>query len=360
MGMLAAAMISLAAQHRPSCRRQPEPRLCRRKSREVLRPGTRSPGRFAASIEPLADFRGGLAAFSTILPHPVHSGGPARFAGDAGRSGPRSRTTAGRRRSTSAGHLSVHLRPRPLPRFAPRRKRHGLLLRRRSKPASPAQLLGNILRDGPAVGVYTLAWCDSLTAVQRSFDRQSLREFALRVLLQMSANDSSHLIDSPTGQQAWVRTWRFSTTKKKAAWKNSGPMPGRRSNGSLPCRNDSICAFRRKTCRCVDSELLSLRQLDRIQSATACGRSTTVHGSVILSRLAIQLHRHFGSHRAAAIINRNSFFVDRLSIPFHDHIARLNPGLFRGRPARHRRDNSPAMDRPAIAIAVMPGVTVPG
>ena len=58
-------------------------------------------------------------------------------------------------------------------------------------------MLGSILRDGPAVGVYTLAWCDSLTAVQRCFDRQTLREFALRVLLQMSANDSSHLIDTP-------------------------------------------------------------------------------------------------------------------------------------------------------------------
>ena len=53
------------------------------------------------------------------------------------------------------------------------------------------------LRDGPAVGVYTIVWCDSLNSVNRSFDRQLLREFGLRVLFQMSSNDSSHLIDSP-------------------------------------------------------------------------------------------------------------------------------------------------------------------
>ena len=37
---------------------------------------------------------------------------------------------------------------------------------------------------------------DTLTNLNRSVDRQGLREFDLRVLLQMGNNDSSNLIDS--------------------------------------------------------------------------------------------------------------------------------------------------------------------
>ena len=65
------------------------------------------------------------------------------------------------------------------------------------KPASPSKSFTNILKDGPAVGVHTLVWCDSVNNLNRTFDRQGLREFEIRVLFQMSANDSSTLIDSP-------------------------------------------------------------------------------------------------------------------------------------------------------------------
>src|SRR5262249_18218257 len=68
--------------------------------------------------------------------------------------------------------------------------------RREEKP-NPAKQFGNILREGPSVGVHTLVWCDSLNNLTRTFDRQTLREFELRVLFQMSATDSSNLIDSP-------------------------------------------------------------------------------------------------------------------------------------------------------------------
>jgi hypothetical protein len=62
---------------------------------------------------------------------------------------------------------------------------------------TPAELFATLLRDGPAVGVHCLVWCDSLTNLTRAIDRQGLRECELRVLFQMSAADSSHLIDSP-------------------------------------------------------------------------------------------------------------------------------------------------------------------
>jgi hypothetical protein len=65
------------------------------------------------------------------------------------------------------------------------------------KSASPSKSFLTILKDGPAVGVHTIVWCDSLNNLNRTFDRQGLREFEIRVLFQMSANDSSALIDSP-------------------------------------------------------------------------------------------------------------------------------------------------------------------
>ncbi len=65
------------------------------------------------------------------------------------------------------------------------------------KKLSPDKQFAIILRDGPAVGIHTLCWCDSLANLNRAIDRTTLREFDLRVLFQMSPNDSSYLIDSP-------------------------------------------------------------------------------------------------------------------------------------------------------------------
>ena len=65
------------------------------------------------------------------------------------------------------------------------------------KAASPGKQFADILRDGPPVGVHVIVWCDSVNNMNRTFDRNALREFELRVLFQMSANDSSTVIDSP-------------------------------------------------------------------------------------------------------------------------------------------------------------------
>jgi hypothetical protein len=59
----------------------------------------------------------------------------------------------------------------------------------------------DLLRDGPAVGIHTLAWADTLATLERTLDRHTLREFDYRVLFQMSAVDSSNLIDSPVANQ---------------------------------------------------------------------------------------------------------------------------------------------------------------
>jgi len=63
--------------------------------------------------------------------------------------------------------------------------------------ATPAQNLVTLLKDGPPVGIHAIIWCDSLTNLQRTFERGSLKEFELRVLFQMSGADSSQLVDSP-------------------------------------------------------------------------------------------------------------------------------------------------------------------
>jgi hypothetical protein len=66
---------------------------------------------------------------------------------------------------------------------------------------NPAQQFATILREGPDVGVHTLVWCDTLTNLNRSLDRRVLREFAMRVVFQMGAEDSANLIDSPAASK---------------------------------------------------------------------------------------------------------------------------------------------------------------
>jgi hypothetical protein len=70
-------------------------------------------------------------------------------------------------------------------------------LRKGDEPVSPPQQFATLLREGAALGVHTLIWCDTLNNLQRAIDRQGMRELALRVALQMSVADSSNLIDNP-------------------------------------------------------------------------------------------------------------------------------------------------------------------
>ena len=72
------------------------------------------------------------------------------------------------------------------------------------KPVSPAVQFGKILREGPSLGIHTLAWCDTYSNVNRVLDRQGLREIELRVLFQMNSADSANLIDSPAATQLGI------------------------------------------------------------------------------------------------------------------------------------------------------------
>ena len=68
-------------------------------------------------------------------------------------------------------------------------------------PPKPDRVLASILRDGPGVGVHVVVVADTASSLQRCIDRGSMREFDLRVLMQMGVNDSSALIDSPAANR---------------------------------------------------------------------------------------------------------------------------------------------------------------
>ncbi len=69
------------------------------------------------------------------------------------------------------------------------------------KKTKPDKALAEILREGPPVGIHVVAWCDTMVSIDRTFDRGVMREFDNRILFQMSAADSSNLIDNPAANK---------------------------------------------------------------------------------------------------------------------------------------------------------------
>jgi hypothetical protein len=64
-------------------------------------------------------------------------------------------------------------------------------------PASPAAQLNGLILEGGSLGFHVIATCDSYNNVNRFLGRKALSEFEMRILFQMSANDSASLIDNP-------------------------------------------------------------------------------------------------------------------------------------------------------------------
>jgi hypothetical protein len=69
-----------------------------------------------------------------------------------------------------------------------------------AKP-QPDKQFADLIREGPPHGMHVLTWIDTPAAIDRTLDRGGLREFDNRVLFQMSAADSSNLIDSPAANK---------------------------------------------------------------------------------------------------------------------------------------------------------------
>ncbi|MAC20893.1 MAG: cell division protein FtsK [Phycisphaerae bacterium] len=64
-------------------------------------------------------------------------------------------------------------------------------------PPTPDRVFGELLREGPEHGIFTLAWADTVSTLERCVDRQSMRAFDQKAMFQVGATDSSNLIDSP-------------------------------------------------------------------------------------------------------------------------------------------------------------------
>ncbi|PWU08382.1 MAG: ATP-binding protein [Verrucomicrobia bacterium] len=62
---------------------------------------------------------------------------------------------------------------------------------------NPATVLNNLLTEGTRLGFHVITTCDTYNNLSRFLSRKALSEFEMRVLFQMSANDSASLIDNP-------------------------------------------------------------------------------------------------------------------------------------------------------------------
>jgi DNA segregation ATPase FtsK/SpoIIIE, S-DNA-T family len=69
------------------------------------------------------------------------------------------------------------------------------------KKADPGKEFADLLREGPGLGIHIIGWADTPASIDRTLERTAMREFDYRVLFQMSANDSSNLIDSPAANK---------------------------------------------------------------------------------------------------------------------------------------------------------------
>lgn len=203
-GILATALVGLAVQYPPFVS-APEPGS----AADPQRSEDTSSARFyvldgSSEDAPEAGF---LASLSAGVPQPVRSVSwrdvPAVI-------GELADEVERRQQARTTGAPTLYLIIYGLQRYRDLRKQDDDFgFSRREEKPNPAKQFSTILREGPGVGVHTLVWCDSFNNLNRTFDRQTLREFELRVLFQMSATDSSNLIDSPLASKLGIHRALF-------------------------------------------------------------------------------------------------------------------------------------------------------
>lgn len=90
-----------------------------------------------------------------------------------------------------------------------------------SSEANAGLQFNKLITEGAGLGFHVIATCDSYNNVMRFLSRKAVSEFEMRVVFQMSANDSASLIESPqandlglhrailfNGQEGWTETFR--------------------------------------------------------------------------------------------------------------------------------------------------------
>lgn len=133
--------------------------------------------------------------FAAILPHRIRFGGPMQtgeiMTSLANELSSRAETAG---RDAPAIYVIIH----DLQRFRSLRPDDEFLFSMDdSAAASPSKVFADLLGEGSSSGIHVIASTDTWNNVSRWIPRKSLAEFGMRVLFQMSANDSANLIDSP-------------------------------------------------------------------------------------------------------------------------------------------------------------------
>jgi hypothetical protein len=127
---------------------------------------------------------------------------------------------------------------------------------KKGEEEKPYQTFAKLIREGPPFGVFLMFWCDNLANLQRYLDRSSMREFEMRILFQMNANDSSSLMDSPVASRLGAqRAFFYSEDQGKmekfrpygllspawlAEFKTAGPANGDRHVNGEPKDNGAV------------------------------------------------------------------------------------------------------------------------
>nr|WP_303652500.1 FtsK/SpoIIIE domain-containing protein [Paludisphaera mucosa] len=179
IGVAASALASLAVQYPPA-----RDDGTREGARFWLLDGTPEDSEHAETLRKTAD----------ALPHGVKVGGWREASAFAAEVADELR----RRREPDAGDgpelfLFIH----DFPRFRDLRRREDDFHFGEREEQTPADLIDQILREGPGFGVHLIAWCDTVNNLNRCVSLQQLREFGMRILFQMSPTDSGHLLDNP-------------------------------------------------------------------------------------------------------------------------------------------------------------------
>jgi energy-coupling factor transporter ATP-binding protein EcfA2 len=178
VGMQCAALLSLAAQVAPNPGAAPQ---------FVLLDGP-------TSLEGPSPLR----RAAQKLPHAMRVGGPADAPALLGEA----YAEFERRRGSAGNEPPLFVFLSGLSRFRElRRQEDDFSFGRSSEGRRPDQQLTDLLREGPGFGIHLFVWCDTMSNFQRWCERSAMKEFDARVLLQMSAADSSLLVDSPAASQ---------------------------------------------------------------------------------------------------------------------------------------------------------------
>ncbi len=184
IGVSIAVLISLAAQFSPA-------------GSETVRQGARF---FVLDGTPEdSPNSGALAGAAAALPHGA-------MVGDWRELGQIMGTVASevkRRQESKTDGPEVILFVHDLPRFRDLRRKEDdfSFSRKDDDEATPPDQLDVILREGPVLGIHLIVWCDTVNNLNRYFTHQVLREFEMRVLFQMSPNDSGHMLDAPAASK---------------------------------------------------------------------------------------------------------------------------------------------------------------